>query len=436
MSESQRCLAGSQGVVAVPQSRPPEATGVATLGSRRILIFGFNYAPELTGIAPYTTALAEHYAQLGHRVRVITGVPHYPAWRPLPIPPSTPGSNPALTRCRHFIPKRPTVAGRMLFEATWFATASRALPGAACDVVVGIIPNLAAGVLAWLAGRRAGAPVGLVLKDLVGPAAAQSGYQGGRSVAGVTGAIERFVLRRAHRVAVISEGFLPYLQRAGVPPARIGRVRDWSHPVAPSESVVRCRARLQWADEDFICLHAGNMGQKQELDNLLDAAALIQDPHVKVVLAGDGNDRRRLEARVARQGIPNVSFVGLQASGRYEAMLAAADLLVLNQRASVGDMSLPCKLASYFSAGRPVVAAAAFESPAAREVRTAQAGMVVAPGQPAALAEALVRIKAAPEMAAAMGARGQSYARRHLSQESALAAYDDFLSQLLEIGRQ
>ena len=47
----------------------------------RILIVGINYRPETTGIAPYTADLAEHYAERGHDVTVITGFPHYPEWR-------------------------------------------------------------------------------------------------------------------------------------------------------------------------------------------------------------------------------------------------------------------------------------------------------------------------------------------------------------------
>ena len=47
----------------------------------RILVAGINYAPEVTGIAPYTTGLAEGLAQRGHTVDVWTGLPHYPQWQ-------------------------------------------------------------------------------------------------------------------------------------------------------------------------------------------------------------------------------------------------------------------------------------------------------------------------------------------------------------------
>ena len=47
----------------------------------RILITTINYAPEETGIAPYSTGLAEHLASQGYQVTTLTGLPHYPAWR-------------------------------------------------------------------------------------------------------------------------------------------------------------------------------------------------------------------------------------------------------------------------------------------------------------------------------------------------------------------
>src|SRR5437868_4171247 len=78
-----------------------------------ILLVAINYAPEPTGSGPYTAGLAEHYAQLGHRVRVVTGLPHYPAWRRMRAVSMDYKSNPAVKRYAHFIPKRPRLIGRL-----------------------------------------------------------------------------------------------------------------------------------------------------------------------------------------------------------------------------------------------------------------------------------------------------------------------------------
>jgi colanic acid biosynthesis glycosyl transferase WcaI len=406
------------------------ASPMGTSSAVSILLIGINYAPELTGIGPYTTGLAEHFADQGHSVRVITGVPHYPQWRRGRAP-SNGTSNPRVSRQWHYIPRRPSAFGRMLYEASWLMSGTRALVVRRPQVVIGVIPSLSGGVLAWLAGRKFRAPVGLIFQDLMGPAAAESGYRGGGRVAGLTRRTEAFIARKADGVATISDGFRAYLEMAGVPQCRIERVRNWARLASPTETRGETRDRLGWAPNDFVCLHAGNMGQKQGLDNLLEAAQLLRDPDVKIVLSGDGNDRNRLTERATALNLGNLSFIGLQSPGQFEAVLQAADVLLLQQRSSVSDMSLPSKLTAYFASGRPVVAAVAPTSSAAKEIRAAQAGIVINADEPSALAESLTALRGSRETARRLGLAGAEHAKCLLSREQALIGYDRFLENLL-----
>ncbi len=402
----------------------------------RVLVIGMAYAPELAGNAPYTAGVAEHYAEIGHHVRVITGVPHYPEWSRRPSPPKVPGANPTVDRYQHFVPRRPSAVGRLAYEMSWFLSASRVLPALKCDAVIGVTPSLSGAALAWLAGKKAGAPVGLVFQDLLGPAASESGFKGGRKFAGLARLVESFLATRADRVAIVSEGFRPYLRKSGVDDLHIQRVRNWMRPTSAIESREVTRARLGWKSADFVCVLAGNMGQKQGLSTVLEAARLLTDNTIKIVFAGGGNDRERLEAEAERQGLEAVSFLGVQAPGEYEAMLQAADVLILSQRAAVGQMCLPGRLTSYFASGRPVVAAVDPSCDAALEVEAAEAGVVVTPGDPAALARSLLSLKAAAESDRPFVSRGTDYAKHHLSREAALAAYDIFLESLIRKTRR
>ena len=47
----------------------------------RILVWGINYAPEVTGIGPCNTVLCEHLRAAGHEVEMVTSFPYYPGWR-------------------------------------------------------------------------------------------------------------------------------------------------------------------------------------------------------------------------------------------------------------------------------------------------------------------------------------------------------------------
>jgi glycosyltransferase involved in cell wall biosynthesis len=266
----------------------------------------------------------------------------------------------------------------------------------------------------------------------MGAAAAQSGYRGGKRVAGLIRGTEAFIARKADAVATISEGFRGYLELAGVPANRIQRVRNWTRLAAATETRDTTRARLGWAPTDFVCLHAGNMGQKQGLDNLLRAANLVKDDRVKVVLVGDGNDRSRLVESARRLELRNVSFFEVQEASSFDAMLRAADVLLVNQRRNVTEMALPSKLTSFFAAGRPIIAAVDANSNAAHEITTAGAGMLVPPDDPRALITAVNELRAEPDRAGQLGACGREYSRRYLTAETALKEYDRFLRTLTE----
>lgn len=398
----------------------------------RILIFGINYAPELAGIAPYTTGLAEHFASQGHRVEVITGVPHYPEWRRRSVS-SDSVSNPKVRRCRHLVPRRPTVAGRALYEATWLLTAAHAIGDTPADVAIGVIPSLSGGVLAWLAQRRFRIPFGLIFQDIMSAAAQQSGYVGGPMLVKPTRSLERFLARRADAVAIVAEGFRDHLASLGVRNERIFRVRNWTRPASSTESKDQCRRRLGWSSADFICLHAGNMGVKQGLDTLLATAQLLGTERVRVVLAGSGNDRDRLEREARKRNLHNVSFIDLQAESLYESMLKSADVLIVNQRASIERMALPSKLTSYFGSGRPVLAAVSAGSETAREMRAAGGGIVVAPEAPHQLARAVLELRDHPSVAQGFGAKGLAYSAQHLGRRAAFPEFDRFLGFLAAV---
>jgi len=405
----------------------------------KVLVSSSYYWPEDAGSAPYLTGLAEHLSERGHDVVVATGFPHYPQW--------TSGARGRLAakethkgvriqRRWHYVPSSQSAAQRAGYELSLLAFGLTAFPGRwRADVVVGTCPSVAGGVLAAAAARRYRAPYGLVFQDLVGRAAAQSGIAGGARVAGIVRRVELGLARGAAGVGIIAEGFRGYLEDGGVPRDKIHRLRNWTRRVDPSETQSETRRRFGWADEDFVCVHGGNMGLKQGLDNLLDSAALLGDNRVRIALVGDGNDRLRLETQARERALTNVDFIAMQGPGQWEATMQAADVLLVNQRASVTDMSLPSKLTSYFASGRPVIAAASPDSETAAEIEAAGAGFVVPPADPSAFRDAIVALEHDRRRAETLGVSGKRYAGSTLSRASALAEYDEFIDHLITADR-
>jgi colanic acid biosynthesis glycosyl transferase WcaI len=405
----------------------------------RVLITTSYYWPEGAGSAPYLTGLAEHLSAVGHDVVVATGFAHYPDWRSSAnhrLAASETRNGVRIRRRWHYVPGAQSAAHRAGYELSLLASGLTALPRRwRADVVVGTCPSLAGGTLASIAARRYRVPYGLVFQDLMGLAAEQSGVAGGARVAGLVRRVELRLARRAAAVGIVADGFRRYLEAGGVPPERIWRLRNWTRRVDPVEPAAETRRRFGWPQDEFVCVHGGNMGHKQGLDTLLDTADLLRDVGVRISLVGDGNDRARLERQAQDRGLSNVQFIELQGPGNWEATMQAADVLLVNQRASVTDMSLPSKLTSYFAAGRPVVAAASADSETAHEVESADAGIVVPPCDPDAFRDAILALKNDQALFDRLAARGAEYARSTLSRETALQEYEAFLSAIVAGGR-
>lgn len=412
----------------------PEHTEVRP--HRRLLLISTNYAPEQAGIGPYAAQIAEHWAQRPEfEVHVLAGMPHYPAWR---TDPAYRGvwrtverrAGVHVHRRRHSVPPRQTAARRALYEASIMAHGLMAPPrtGGPPDVVLAQLPSLAGGVLAARTARRYEVPFVPVVQDLMGAAAAQSGIRGGDRAASAASAVERRVLRQATLVGVIHDSFAECVAAMGVPRERIRVVPNWSHVARPSGDRARTRARLGWTAESTVVVHSGNMGLKQGLEVLIEAAR--REPRIRVVLMGDGNQRQRLREFAA--GLPNVDFLPPAQEADFTDVLAAADVLAVTQRASVQDMSVPSKLTSYFTTGRPVVGSVADSGGTAGELRRSGAAVLVPPEDPKALAEAVTALAADPGAADRLGARGPRYVEAHLSREAGLARMTSLLDEALE----
>jgi colanic acid biosynthesis glycosyl transferase WcaI len=278
--------------------------------------------------------------------------------------------------------------------------------------------------------RVKGYRVGAVVQDLYGAALAETGLGGG-VLARATAWLEIFLLRHVDGVTVIHDVFRRRLKAAGVPAERIEVIPNWSHVTMPTDAGRSAtRAQLGWRDDEFIALHAGNMGAKQGLEGLIDVARLAQerDLTVRIVLLGNGSRRAALHERA--EGLSHVTFIDSLPEGQFEATLAAADCLLLHEKPGVVEMSVPSKLTTYFTAGRPVVAATDPKSGAAALMALSDAGVTVRAGDTARILAAIESLAADPVALAEYGARGQYYAAEHLTGARSLAMYETWTKSL------
>lgn len=394
---------------------------------------GINYAPEPTGIAPYTARAAEGLAARGHDIRVVTTFPHYPQWR---IGPEWSGwtrhedqRDVAIKRVRHYVPARPQGLPRAMSEIS-FGARGVASRWHRPDVVVCISPALLASAAYTMRARATGVPVGVVVQDIY--SAGMREAADGR-MARAMARIEGRTLRRATGVAVIHQRFGAWLENnLELDPSRVTVLRNWTHldtaPVEVDRAAVR--RRLGWREDETVVLHTGAMGEKQGLENVVEAARCAEylKLPVRFVLMGDGGQRARLTELA--DGVSTLQFLDPVSNEDYPEVLRSADVLLVNEKPGVAEMAVPSKLTSYFSTGLPVVAATESTSTTADEVRAAGAGIVVEPGRPEDLLGALDRLGRDPGLRTMLGAAGPVYCSEVLSEKAALDGYERWLYRL------
>jgi glycosyltransferase involved in cell wall biosynthesis len=154
-------------------------------------------------------------------------------------------------------------------------------------------------------------------------------------------------------------------------------------------------------------LYASRLVAEKGVPQLLDTAARLPDG-VRVRLAGSGRIERQVRDRVAAEGLP-VDVLGPLPPAVVAAELQAAAVAVLP---AVWEENCPMAVLEAAAAGVPVVASAIGGIP--ELVDDGRTGLLVPPGDTAALATALTRLVARPEEAAALGRAGWARVReRH-----------------------
>ncbi|WOJ88701.1 WcaI family glycosyltransferase [Methylocapsa polymorpha] len=335
--------------------------------TRKILVYGINYAPEMIGVGRFTGEIGADLVEHGYDVSVVTAPPHYPGWRV--IAPFHALRYASETRDGAKTLRCPILL-RADMRGIWrvIAPLSFALTSAPValwrivkdrpDIVLCIEPTLFVAPAALFA-KAFGARAILHVQDLEIDAAFAVGHLKGKALQSLVMKAESWLLKQFTGVITISGQMRKRLIAKGVEPSRIGIVRNWVDlaKIRPLDQPNGFRRELTLTDKDFVVLYAGNVGAKQALEVVLDAARLLAGkPHLHFVIAGDGPEKQRLMQDYG--GLPNVHFLPLQPEARLCELLNLADLHVLPQSRGAADLVLPSKLGGMLASGKPVLATA------------------------------------------------------------------------------
>jgi colanic acid biosynthesis glycosyl transferase WcaI len=404
----------------------------------RILIYSINYAPELTGIGKYNAEMAEWLAEKGHDVTVITAPPYYPWWK-VQVPYrswaySTERINKVrVYRCPLWVPRHQSGTKRLLHLFSFALSSVPLLLLQALkrqDVFIILEPTFFCVPAALGVARLSGAHAWLHVQDLEVDAAFDLGLLPNGYLRQTVIFFERQLMRLFDRVSSISTNMLSRLVLKGVKQERTVLFPNWVdiNAIFPAKGPSLMREELGIPTDSVVALYSGNMGEKQGLDKVLEAAEqLIHQTGLRIIFCGDGAARAKLKKSYTH--LPNVTWMALQPVEKLNDLLNMADIHLLPQSADVADLVMPSKLTGMLASGKPVIATAHAGTRLAKVVSSC--GIVVAPGNTIELVQSLLRLAQDKDMRMGLGNAARVYAEKHMAIDLVLNRFEWNLNRLL-----
>jgi colanic acid biosynthesis glycosyl transferase WcaI len=394
----------------------------------RLLVLNQYYRPGVEATAYLLSQLCESLADT-YDVTVVAGR--------LSIPRADPGTTMyegvRIVRVRSTAFDRSNLVLRAVNYTTYLLAAlGTGLVEPKPDVVLcGTDPPIIADV-ALVVARRFRVPLVVVSQDVFPEIAVQLRRLENRAVIGLLRALIGFYLRRADRVVAIGERMRSRLEEKGAPRGRIAVIPNWvdTDAIRPAPKQNDWSRKHDLADR-FVVMHSGNVGHAQNLDALVRATTFLRDlDDLVVAIIGGGARQAELLELAERLEADQVRFLGYQPRELLSLSLSAADVHVVGLARGLAGYVVPSRLYGILAAGRPVIVAADADSETARVVVAERCGIVVPPGRPELLAEAIRAAHDGELDLAEMGRRGREYVVREADRAVAFERYRKVLGEL------
>ena len=300
------------------------------------------------------------------------------------------------------------------------------------DIVVSLTDPPIVGLVARWTARRTGARFVYLCEDIFPEGAALLEDFHNDRVNRILDRVNRYLVREADATVALGGRMQRRLvEEKGADPARVAIIHNW----ADCEAIVpgpkdNAFTRAHGLGDRFVLMHSGNIGLSQNLDVLIEAASrLVSRERIVVAIVGDGAKHEGLAREAARRGLANVRFFPYQPKSLLHESFAAADAFLVSLKAGLEGYMVPSKVYGVLAAGRPYVAAVDPSSEVATIARDYGCGVLAAPGDPDALAGAILSLADDPATTRVMGQRARAAALQ-FDRRVAVLAYHDLFSRV------
>jgi glycosyltransferase involved in cell wall biosynthesis len=411
----------------------------------RILVVSQYFPPDMGAPAGRFHDFGRAWVDAGHHVTVLTGLPHFPSgriqedYRRHGLFSTEEVDGITVKRC--WIYSRAGRGGRPLAYATFLVTACmRALfdRSLGYDVVIATSPPPSVGVPGIAAAWRRRVPLVVDIRDIWPEAIVQSGRLRNPALIWLFESMARLLYRVANRITTVTSGWKSRLVEVGVPAEKVEVLPNGVDIGAFDEQARSERPEVFEAldpDAHWIT-YAGIFNSPQGLDIVLDGFQRLKEKHpeayarCQLVLVGEGPREEELRHQARSLDLERVVFVPRQPRAAVFSLLRRSFAVLVTLRPRKDTSTVPSKLYECLASGRPVLFQGGGEG--AEAVRRADAGSVVTPGDPDALAEAISRYVSDPGLAEAHGTKARAFVEASFDRKTIALDYLRLLTALGE----
>ncbi len=410
---------------------------------KRLLLIGYNFYPEPTGIGKYNGEMVSWLVERGYDCTVITSYPYYPFWK-IQEPyykkrfwysvekwdGSGSGGKLKIYRCPQYVPNRPSGLKRILLDISFILSACipilRLLPGKQFDYVLTVAPSFQVGLLGLLFRKLHKAKLLYHIQDLQIEAARDLNLIKSKRVINGLFKIEKYILNKSDVISSISEGMVSRIQEKAQKDVVL--FPNWTdiNMFYPIKNKVNLRKKFGYQPSDKIILYSGSIGEKQGLDSILHIADQLRNlKSLKFIICGSGPYKHKLQNLAKQLDLQNIKFFPIQPYAKFNRFLNLADVHLVIQKARASDLVMPSKLTTILAVGGLAIITADPGSGLHSLIKEHDIGILVEAENPDALKNSILMVvdNDFPQI----NNNARNYAETFLSMNKIMVSYEDFI---------
>ena len=267
------------------------------------------------------------------------------------------------------------------------------------------------------------------VRDLWPDAAIEMGQLNNKSYRKFSYKLEASLYEKADHIVAVTNRFKKAIMDKGVGEDKISVIRNGSDlSFKPVDISKKFKEQFK-KENEFVAIYAGNLGIAQNLKTLIDAAVILKDENVKIILAGTGPDETLLRNYKQEVAAQNVIFTGEVPKEKMSDYFAIADCGIIPlKNIKVFERTIPSKLFDYMSANLPIILGVKGE---AKEILIdSEAGIVFEPENAKDLAKKILYLKNNPQELEKMRLLGREYVKTNFDRNKLAAKLDDLFRKI------